>query len=199
MIKSICLTGCCCLFLCLGACSSNKEVPVEPIVVAPVVEPTPVVQPVVQPPVNPVIKAAKSKNYSLGIIGEIEPVYFLPMKSAFYARIDTGAKGSSIDVANLQEFEREGKKWVSFDLVNRRNGETHHYEKKLNKQTKIKRQGDNTEERYVVTMTVRIGKEKLKVLFSLADRSKFNFQALIGRNILTGRALVDTSLSQTLY
>ncbi len=195
MIKSVLfiLLGC----FCLSSCVASDEV-IAPIESQPIVEPqvqvTPVIiaQPVVQP------KPVKSKTHSLGVIGEIEPVYFLPMKSAFFARIDTGAKGSSIDVANLQEFEREGKKWVSFDLINRRNGETHHFEKKLQRQTKIKRQGE-TEERLVVMMTIRIGREKLTVPFSLADRNKFEYQALIGRNILTGRAIVDTSLSKTLY
>ena len=71
------------------------------------------------------------KTHSLGIIGAVEPIYFLPMKGAFLARIDTGAQGSSVDVENLQEFEREGKKWVSFDLVNQRTGEKHHYEKRF--------------------------------------------------------------------
>ncbi len=183
--------------LCLGACAGNNEVkpvlPTEPVVTTEVPA-----QPIIAPATVVKQKPAQSKTHSLGIIGEIEPVYFVPMKSAFFARIDTGAKGSSIDVSNLQEFEREGKKWVAFDLVNRRNGETHHFEKKLMRQAKIKRQGD-TEERFVVMMTMRIGKEKLTVPFSLADRSKFNYQALIGRNILTGRAIVDTSLSKTLY
>ena len=36
------------------------------------------------------------------------------------------------------------------------------------------------------------------VKFTLAVRDKFNYQVLIGRNVLTGRALVDTALSNTL-
>ncbi len=138
------------------------------------------------------------KTHSLGIIGAVEPIYFLPMKGAFLARIDTGAQGSSVDVENLQEFEREGKKWVSFDLINQRTGEKHHYEKRFHKQVTIKR-AEDSEERPVVLMTVKIGKEKLTVPFSLADRSKFEYQALVGRNILKGRAIVDVSVSKTLY
>lgn len=138
------------------------------------------------------------KTHSLGIIGAVEPIYFLPMKGAFLARIDTGAQGSSVDVENLQEFEREGKKWVSFDLINQRTGEKHHYEKRFYKQVTIKR-AEDSEERPVVLMTVKIGKEKLTVPFSLADRSKFEYQALVGRNILKGRAIVDVSVSKTLY
>ena len=48
-------------------------------------------------------------------------------------------------------------------------------------------------------MDVKFGKEVITgVRFTLADREKFEYQALIGRNILTGRAIVDTALSNTL-
>ena len=47
-------------------------------------------------------------------------------------------------------------------------------------------------------MDVKFGNEIITAVFSLADREKFEYQALIGRNILTGRAIVDTSVSHTL-
>lgn len=163
-----------------------------------------VVQPIPQPEkpkivyVSPVSATQVKKTHSLGIIGEIEPVYLPPMKGALSARIDTGAQGSSVDAQNIQEFEREGKKWVSFDVTNPKTGETHHFEKKIYKQVGIKRQIES-ESRLVVLMTIKIGKEKLTMPFSLADRSKFKHPVLIGRNILKGRAIVDTALSNTLY
>ncbi len=138
------------------------------------------------------------KTHKLGIIGEVEPVYFLPMKKAVLARIDTGAENSSIDAKNIRLFEREGAKWVAFDVENKKNGENHHFEKRIYRQVTIKRQ-EQSEERIVVLMTVKIGKEKITTQFSLADREKFEYQALIGRNILKGRAIVDTALSKTLY
>ena len=48
-------------------------------------------------------------------------------------------------------------------------------------------------------MDIKFGGQIIKEKFSLADREKFEYQALIGRNILTGRAIVDTSLSNTLH
>ena len=55
------------------------------------------------------------------------------------------------------------------------------------------------EKRYIVRMDVKLGKEVLtNIKFNLANRDKFEYQALIGRNILTGRAVVDTALSNTL-
>lgn len=131
------------------------------------------------------------------IIGAIEPIYMLPMKSAFYARIDTGATTSSIDVTNLKRFERDGEKWVSFTITNRRSGETHNFEKQIYKRVRITR-AEEHESRVKVLMDVSFGGEKFQSEFTLAEREDFDYQALIGRNILTGRAIVDTSISNTL-
>lgn len=153
-------------------------------------------QPIPETPAEVVVQAPKT--HSLGIIGAVEPIYFLPMKQPLFARIDTGAEGSALDAQNIRPFEREGQKWVAFDIINRQNGAQMHFEKRIYRQTVIKRAGEN-EERIIVLMTVKIGGERITAQFSLADRSKFDYQALIGRNILTGRAIVDTSLSKTLY
>ena len=131
------------------------------------------------------------------IIGEVEPVYFPPMKSPFYARIDTGALGSAIDVRNPKLFERDGEKWVSFTLTNRETGEKYKFEKPIIKNITIKRIGED-EKRVLIKMDMKFGDRIITENFSLADREKFEYQALVGRNILTGRAIVDTSLSYTL-
>ncbi len=168
------------LILC-GACQSTQNEPVAPKIV-PAVE--------VKRPVTP--------KHELGIIGAVEPIYFLPMKTPFDARIDTGAENSSLDVRDIRHFERDGEKWVAFELTNQESGEKHHFEKKLIKHTTITRINES-EKRPVVMMDVKFGGQIIKARFSLADRTKFDYQALVGRNILTGRAIVDTSLSNTLH
>lgn len=133
----------------------------------------------------------------LPIIGEVEPVYFLPMKSPFYARIDTGATTSALDCQNVEYFERDGEKWVAFKLKNRKTGEEHLFEKKIERTYKVRRVGED-ESRKAVKMDVKMGGETFSAVFSIADRSGFDYQGLIGRNILTGRFIVDTSTSYTL-
>ena len=150
----------------------------------------------VRMPEKKVEKVVPAKT-PLRIIGAVEPVYFLPMKSPFISRIDTGAETSSIDADAVKKFERDGEKWVSFDLVNRETGERHHFEKRIKRQPTVKRI-NGSEERIVVLMDIRLGGEIVKEEFSLAHRDRFNYQGLIGRNILTGRVMVDTSLSNTL-
>lgn len=156
-----------------------------------------VITPGIVPPAE--ISASKiSLQHSLGVIGAVEPIYILPMKSPFMARIDTGAETSSLDVTDKKVFERDGESWVSFVLENRETGEKHRFEKQVERQISIKRiQKD--EKRVIVNMDVKFGNEIINATFSLADRSKFDYQALVGRNILSGRAIVDTSLESTLH
>lgn len=151
----------------------------------------------VTPAIVPAVEVKKPSGYSLGIIGAVEPVYLLPMKSQFHSRIDTGAENSSIDVSSSKIFERDGDKWVAFDVINRETGEKHHFEKPIIRQVTIKR-ATKDEKRIVVSMDLKIADKIITENFSLAHRDKFEYQVLIGRNILTGRALVDTSLSNTL-
>ncbi len=169
------------LSIMLSACNSGTDKPL--IISANVIEAS---------------QTTPTKKHDLGVIGAVEPVYILPLQSALSARIDTGAETSSIDVNHLKPFERDGEKWVSFDITNPKNNETHHFEKKILREVKIKRQNLH-EERYVVLMDIRIGDLILKEQFTLANRDKFEYPVLIGRNILTGRAIVDTALSNTLY
>ena len=133
----------------------------------------------------------------LPIIGEVEPIYFLPMKSPFAARIDTGATTSSLDCQDVEYFERDGEKWVAFKLKNRKTGEEHVFEKKVERSFKVKRAGKD-ESRKAIKMDVKMGGEVFSAVFSIADRSNFDYQGLVGRNILTGRFLADTSTSYTL-
>lgn len=142
-------------------------------------------------------KTTEVKKMPLNIIGAVEPIYILPMKSAFEGRIDTGATTSSLDVDEMNEFERDGEKWVSFTVTNRRSGEAHTFEKPILKSVKIKRI-DDKEHRIKILIPVSFGGEKFLSEFTLAKREKFEYQVLIGRNILSGRAIVDTSLSHTL-
>ena len=170
------------LFLVLGLCSCQTKQVIVPAVVH---------------NVNTTKQEIIVEKAHLPIIGEVEPIYFLPMKSPFLARIDTGATTSSLDCEEVNYFERDGERWVSFMLKNRKTGEEHVFEKKVERSFKVRRVGED-ERRRAVKMDVKMGKEVFSAVFSLADRKSFDYQGLIGRNILTGKFIVDTSTSYTL-
>ena len=47
-------------------------------------------------------------------------------------------------------------------------------------------------------MEIKIGNQLFTKEFNLGNREKFNYQVLIGRNILNGLAVVDVSVKNTL-
>lgn len=151
----------------------------------------------IAPAIVPPAEVRPTTTPGLEIIGAVEPVYFLPMKAPFAARIDTGAETSSVDADAIRPFERDGEKWISFTLINAQNGEKHTFEKRLKRKVTIRR-AEIDESRYVVNMNVKIGTEIINADFTLARRDKFNYQGLIGRNIISGRFLVDPSIENTI-
>jgi len=168
-----------CALLLLTACSAQKQ-DVVPGIVPNTAQPA------------KVIKVRPSN-----VIGAVERIYFPPMKSPFLARVDTGATTSSIDATNIKRFERDGQKWVSFTLVNRETKEKMDFEKPLTRRVKIIRVGEE-EHRLTVDMNVRMGNETFVEEFTLNERNDFEYQGLLGRNILSGRAVVDVSIEKTL-
>ena len=170
--------ACLCVIL-LSACAAGKQ-KVVPGIVPNTAQPTKVIK-------------VRPNN----VIGAVERIYFLPMKSPFIARIDTGATTSSIDADNIKRFERDGQSWVSFTLINRETKEKTDFEKPLSRRVKIKRTGEE-EHRLTVNMDVKMGSETFVAEFTLNERHDFEYQGLVGRNILSGRAIVDVSISNTL-
>ena len=131
------------------------------------------------------------------VIGAVERIYLPPIKAPFLSRIDTGATTSSIDAEDVRDFERDGARWLTFTVVNRESGEKYTFEKPLVKRVRIKRIGEQ-ERRPIVEMDVKMGGETFKAESTIAERGNFEYQVLVGRNILSGRAIVDVSLMNTL-
>ena len=179
-LKSLCLLALTLFFS--GCTATQKETHTLVPAIVPQSQKTPVVE---------------QKKVVSDVIGAVEPIYILPMKSAFDARIDTGATTTSIDVTDVVYFERDGKKWISFKITNRNSGESHVFEKPIRKGVRIKRI-DQEERRKKVMMDVRFGGKVSSIEVTLAEREDFKYQVLVGRNLITGRYLVDTSVSHTL-
>ena len=152
----------------------------------------------IKPAIIPPVVQSGNISSGLEVIGGVEPVYLPPIKTPFAARIDTGAETSSIDVENIVPFERDGEKWVYFTMVNKQNGEKHTFEKRVVRRARIRRINKD-EKRYIVNMDIKLGNELINAEFSLADREKFEYQGLIGRNIINGRFLIDSSIDNTLH
>lgn len=176
---------------------------VTPVTVLPTVT---VVPPVTSSTITPVEPAttehqppahsnsdAFGKDYPLGVIGEIEVVHIPGFSVPFEARIDTGATTSSLDARDITPFERDGKTWVSFKIVERVRGTEKKYELPVLRVVRIKRHGYDSGRRYTVPFTFRIGHLTIEREFTLTDRSTFKYPILLGRNAISGLGVVDPS------
>ncbi len=127
------------------------------------------------------------------VFGEAEKVSVLPQGFTYQARLDTGATTTSIHALEISEFVRDGKKWVRFSLLNPDTKEKVEVEKPLARTASIKRHGTEDQKRPVVKLKLEMGPVEKVCEVSLTDRSNFEYPVLIGRNFMTGKAVVDVS------
>ncbi|RUM48166.1 MAG: hypothetical protein DSY80_00050 [Desulfocapsa sp.] len=144
----------------------------------------------------PILCAASGSTATLPVIGEVETIELMKQEMHFLARIDTGAQTSSFSAVRIQPFERDGKRWIRFHITDPLTRKSVTLEKILERTVKIKRHGQVAAERPVVKLLVAIGDIRQECEFSLVDRSDYEFPVLIGRNFLSGKAIVDVNHRQ---
>jgi hypothetical protein len=113
------------------------------------------------------------------------------------AKVDTGARSSSLHAFDIQTFDRNGQDWVEFKI----HPAQHNQETILQCQAPVKdfRQvtdsGGHKSMRYVIETTIQLGQDSFPIEVTLADRSNMLFRMLVGRTAMKGRYLVDSSRS----
>ena len=140
------------------------------------------------------MKNEKKKIHKLTPLGWREWV-FLPHHNNFKlkAKIDTGARTSSIHASNIQIFSKGEVKMVRFQL--------HQLKSLLNVETqlisfkKIKSSFGETEIRPLIHLEIQIGEDSTLTEITLAERSKLTYPMLIGRNTLKKRHIIHSHRS----
>ncbi len=145
---------------------------------------------------SPLAHADAQGSKKLLVLGWLEEAALLPYNFQVHAKLDTGADTSSIHAENIEIYMKEGKERVRFDVSNR-SGERLTIDKKVRRHVGIKRKKGRAQRRPVVRLGVCVGGIFEAVEFSLVDRSNFSSAALVGRNFLSGKILVDAADSYT--
>ncbi len=180
-----------------GAEAAPPALP-EPAIVAPVQcpEPEPVICECPEPEkvvVAAPAPACKETKRDIAVLGSVERVEVDETGLIVKARVDTGAKTSSLSARDLVDFERDGKSWVRFQFDPGENAPAVTIEKPVERRVRIKQHDDDSQRRYVVEVRLRVGEIEDIVEVTLSDRSGFEHPILIGRNFLTDNALVDVA------
>ncbi len=131
----------------------------------------------------------------LTIAGWLEVVILSPWQNRLRAKLDTGAKTSSIHAENIETFQQDSQQWVRFNLPQ---GKSKTRNKKrvelpVVREVMIKRHDLPPAIRYVVEIGFCLNQHFYSTEFTLADRKNFNYPILLGRHFLKNTILVDSS------
>ena len=133
----------------------------------------------------------------LATAGWIEKAVLLPHNISLHAKLDTGARTSSINAPDPDYFERDGKKWVRFRVTNK-DIESVMIEAPVVRDSNIKRHFGEKQTRPVISLQICIGHVLKNVEVNLVDRSGLNYQLLVGRNYLEDSYLVNSGSTYVL-
>ncbi len=128
------------------------------------------------------------------VVGGLESIWMSDLGFALAARIDTGADTSVLSVRNVELFERDGKRWVRFNVVNPVSGESVLAERRVQRMVgMVQTVSGKTRRRPLVQMRAVIGPFAQTVEFILSERTHNGYQAQIGRSVLNDVIVVDVS------
>lgn len=115
--------------------------------------------------------------------------------TAIPAKIDTGARTSSLHGTIIEQFERDGEAYVRFAVDFARQHVRQVCEAVHVDWRGITSSNGETQRRMIIKTPIRIGAVEFRAEISLADRSDMKFPMLIGRSALRRHFLVDSGYS----
>ena len=125
-------------------------------------------------------------------VGWVEHVTLYPGKGeiTLKAKVDTGAKSSSLHCNCITPIKQNGQEWVSFSVENDK-GEIVKIQKPVRRVASIKRHFGKEQRRYVIRLGVCMGSVFRETDVTLVDRTGFNYSMLIGRRFMEDHFLVN--------
>lgn len=113
------------------------------------------------------------------------------------AKLDTGARTSSLHAFGVESFDRAGREWVRFDVHpwQRSATDSVRLEAPVIEHRRVKSSTANVQIRPVVLAKLHVGDIDFETEVTLTNRDEMGFRMLLGRRALRGRFLVDSGAS----
>ncbi len=127
------------------------------------------------------------------IAGWLERVTLTAADRVVKAKLDSGAKTSSIHATDIEEIQRDGKHWVRFKFSDTRDPKAAPVtvEARRVRYVRIKDHDDPSARRPIVELEICLDGRRYKPQFTLANRSNFLYPILLGRRFLAGVVVID--------
>lgn len=116
---------------------------------------------------------------------------------AIKARVDSGAKTSSLHAFNIRRFEENGKEYVNFDIhpvQNNRKIITSCRAEVVDRRN-VKSSSGEKERRHVIKTSIMIGDESWDIEVTLTNRDSMGYRMLLGREAMGDNVLIDPNSS----
>ncbi len=152
---------------------------------------------------NIILAMTKKKPHSIQapptpIIGWREWVHFPDLANIMIkAKVDTGARSSSLHAFNLVTFERDGQEWVRFaihPLQDSREGSID-VESRVMEHRSVRSSNGKSTIRPVISANITLLDITWPIEITLANRDEMGFRMLLGREAFRKRFLVDAGSS----
>lgn len=113
------------------------------------------------------------------------------------AKIDTGARTSSLHAFDIEEFEREGEEWVRFRVKPWQDSQADAtiVECPVHDRRAVRSSSGHAQERLVVNLAIRLVDRTIVSEVTLSNRDEMGFRMLIGREALRRGFAVDPARS----
>ena len=116
---------------------------------------------------------------------------------AVKARVDSGARTSSLHAFNIQTFEKKGVPWVRFDVhpIQANRKIVKRCEARLIERREVRSSSGHLEQRPVISTRVQLGEQAWDIEITLSNRDTMGYRMLLGREAMAGRFIVDPERS----
>ncbi|TVQ08985.1 MAG: ATP-dependent zinc protease [Leptolyngbya sp. DLM2.Bin27] len=113
------------------------------------------------------------------------------------AKVDTGARSSTLHAFNVERFERDGRAMVRFQAhpMQRNDDYMVAAEATLLEDRVVRNSGGQAELRPVIKTPVQVGNAQWVIELTLTNRDQMGFRMLLGRQAVRRRYLVDPGRS----
>jgi len=141
---------------------------------------------------------AKKVQKNLTVLGWREWVALPDFKvGKIKAKIDTGARTSSLHAFDLKKFQKGGQAWVKFSVhpLQRNIKEEISIKAKMIEERRVRSSNGQLSLRPVVRTTLKVGDQESPIELTLTNRDEMGFRMLLGREAMRGRFVVNPGRS----